>query len=248
MRKLICILIILSLYSFPITINQTSAGLYELSNNEYRRIITEQTPFYLDSEGKQFLFYLPYTYYVKILNTQGDYFHIECYGTGSTVALDGYVPKNMLYYDGLTVKNPYLEKVIKTANSTVLYQDINLTESIQYVFQDRELTYYGNAKSTDGNLLFCVCYNNKIGYVKETDVVPFTLENHPNELTFLNNNENQMPTPLEPKPSNNKNLTSLKTAIVACLLFAGITAIIVVSNKKTEKRVPTNYYDENDFE
>ncbi len=248
MRKFICIIIILILYSFPVTITKTSAGLYELGNSEYRRIITEQTPFYLDSEGKQFLFYLPYTYYVKILNMQGDYIHIECYGTGSTVALDGYTPKDMLYYDGLTVINPYPEKVIKTANSTVLYQDINLTESIQYVFQDRELTYYGKAKSTDGNLLFCVCYNNKIGYVKEIDILPFTLENHPNELTFLNNEENKPQIPIEPKPSTNKTYTNLKTAIVACLLFAGITAIIVVSNKKTEQRIPTNYYDENDFE
>ena len=37
------------------------------ASGAYMRVITQDTPFYADSSGTQLLFYLPYTYYVKIL-------------------------------------------------------------------------------------------------------------------------------------------------------------------------------------
>ena len=131
MRKLILLnLILCFLFGFSVTKQQV---LTVNAESEYRRIINEDTPLYLDGEGCQFLFFLPYTYYVKILNTYGNFFHVECYGTGDTIALDGYVPKNMLYQDGLEVTSPYPEKKITTSNATILYQDTELTINLQYV-------------------------------------------------------------------------------------------------------------------
>jgi hypothetical protein len=155
----------------------------------------------------------------------------------------------MLFEDGLSVTNPYLSKTITTATTCVLYADTSLRQSVQYLFKDRELTYYGVIKASDNTFLFCVGYNGKLGYVKEADVYPFTIENHPNELTFLTPE-----TPIE-TPTNNTSITnsqdngflSLRIIIIACLILAGLIALFVALGKHPQKS-QTAFYDENEYE
>ena len=153
------------------------------ADSEYRRIITSDTPFYSDGTGTELLFYLPYTYYVKVIEYGQILSHVECYGGEKSIALDGYVPTSMLYQDNLSVISPYLKKHIMTATTTVLYSDKGLSTPIQYVFSSRELVYYGQLTNFDNSIIFFVSYNNKLGYVSENSIVPFEIENHPNQLT-----------------------------------------------------------------
>ena len=245
MRKTIYILLSL-FFIFNLVLPLPVFAETDGSNSEYRRIITDDTPFYQDKDAKNFLFYLPYTYYVKVLDTAGDFSHVECYGTGKTVAIDGYVPTDMLFEDGLAVFAPYPEISVYTVNSTVMYSDLTLEKPTQYVFPERELFLYGNAVSDDGINLFCVYYNGKIGYIKETETYPFTIPNHPNELTFIQKPvepENQEQTTV--KRTNSQ--TELKVVIILCLVFAGIIALFIAVKNKRENHAPT-YYDENDYE
>ena len=221
------------------------------AENSYLRVITEDTPFYSDKNGEELLFYLPYTYYVKILEYHNEYAHVECYGKNS-VAIDGYVPKDMLFYDGLPVINPFLDVKINTSIPAVLYADKTLKTAIQYVFPSRELDYYGVFKGETENLYF-VGYNGKLGYVRESEIIPFVIENHPNELTFI---EPELPTTEEipqetPKDTggNNTDYSGLRIAIIVCLCVAGIIALFVAIKKKPDtSQVASGYYDENDYE
>ena len=220
-------------------------------NGGYARIITEDTPFYSDASGKTLLFYLPYTYYVKVLEEGAFYTHVECYGTGGAAAIDGFVPSDMLYYDGLCVKNPYAEIKLTTLSSAVLYSDSSLTTALQYVFSGRTLNYYGALPLGENSFIYFVGYNDRLGYVKESDVMPFTLENHPNELTFIPKEEPEPAPSSDDKQdeSNSKQPTfALRVLIIASLLFAGITALFVAFRKKPEKHAAAGYYDENDYE
>ncbi len=215
--------------------------------SEYGRITTHETPFYADEYGNEFLFYLPYSYYVKIIDTNDRYAHVEYQGSISSPILDGYVPLDMLFFDGLTVISPYPNLTVTTAYSCVLYQDLSLENSAQYLFKDRKLGYYGQAISKDGVALFCVYYNNKIGYIKETEVYPFVIENHPNELTFLvpeTPNEQENPSSLP----TTKEYDGIKYAVIICLLLAGVIALLTVLNRKGQTLKPQIYYDENDYE
>ena len=90
------------------------------------------------------LFFLPYTYYVKVLGQSEEFYHVEAFGLGGHPALDGFVPKYMLFDDELLVENPYLRLSIYTFDTAVLYADSDLSNPIQYVFADRELCYYGS--------------------------------------------------------------------------------------------------------
>ena len=217
----------------------------------YARIITEDTPFYRDKEGLNLLFYLPYTYYVRVLDDSEPLSHVECYGLGGTAAIDGYVPSAMLFYDGLSVKNPYADVKITATSTTVLYSDRLLTQAIQYIFDGRMMNYYGTLPITDDVNAFYVSYNDRLGYVKESEVLPFTIPNHPNELTFI---EPEDPVTEPPETDGEDGKTTdgggfdLRILIIACLAFAGIIALFIVFRKKPSARVAAGYYDENDYE
>lgn len=214
-------------------------------SNTYLRVINSDTPFYSDQEGENFMFYLPYTYYVKVLRQDVDFTYVECYGQGLTPAIDGYVPTSLLYEDGQTVENPYLCLNVTTSTNTILYSDVSLTNSIQYIFADRTMHYYGIADFD--KRIFLVEYNGKLGYVSENDVYPFSIIDHPNKLTFLPTEEE----PITPSPhpnTQNQEYFSLKFIVIICLLFAGIIGMFIAFKSKSKNNIITNYYDENDYE
>lgn len=216
------------------------------TENEYRRIITHDTPFYKDSAGIDFMFNLPYTYYVKILDHGEVLSHVEIYGTSNIPVLDGYVPTNALYNDGLSVSEPYANLTLTTHSTTVLYKTTEFDTTLCYVFAERDLFYLGNAQDENGKRYYFVRYNNRLGYVFEDAVYPFTIPNHPNQLTFLTPElEESVSTDT---PETTDGLFSLKIAVVICLVFAGLTALIVVIRKKEKPSVAVSYYDENDYE
>lgn len=219
---------------------------YVFAQSKYLRVIDDSTPFFQNINDATPCFYLPYTYYVKVLNTTESLTHVEIHGNNGIAAIDGYVPTELLFDDGLEVSNPFLCLDITTAVTTVLYQDRYLTTPSQYIFAERKLKYYGHFHFENENVYY-VSYNNKLGYVKESDIFPFIIQNHPNELTFII----QETPPLEEDPNeneyNNNDVFGLKSIIIVCLLFAGLIALFIALSKKTDNS-KSNYYEENDYE
>ncbi len=243
-----------TLFGFNAARKAQTAYAYTYSDvkSGYARVITDDTPFYSDASGKRLLFYLPYTYYVRILSNGAFYTHVECYGTGGTAAIDGYVPSDMLFYDGLSVKNPYVDIKLTALSTAVLYSDSELKTPVQYVFAGRTMSYYGTLPLGENSYAYFVGYNDRLGYVKESDVLPFEIANHPNELTFIPKEEPEPETPPAEEPEDNANNSrlafDLRILIIASLCFAGITAIFVAFRKKPKKHPAAGYYDENDYE
>lgn len=106
MKKLLCIAISAAM-TMPYLISPATAALKANAETgySYMRVITEDTPFFASPSDSSPLFYLPYTYYVKVIGKSGSFTRVEINGTGYTAALDGYVPTDMLFFDGLEVKN-----------------------------------------------------------------------------------------------------------------------------------------------
>ena len=212
------------------------------TRQDYKRVINDTTPFYSNTLDQTPLFYLPYTYYVKVLDEIGNFSHVEICGDNGQIAIDGFVPTEMLFFDGQQVLYPYLNFKVKTLSTTLLYLDADLSTPSQYIFAERELTYYGEFVGAQGKV-FYVSYNNRLGYIKETDTYPFTIENHTNELTFLPKEE-----PIEESvKQSSQDFFSIKYIIIACLLFAGLFALFVALNNKNKKQ-NFDYYEENDYE
>lgn len=234
-------LILLSVSLSPFFIQTATADF----SGKYLRVINDSTPFYKNANETTPLFYLPYTYYVKPLGTVGTLTHVECYGNGGIATIDGYVPTDLLFDDGLSVTNPYVVLELTTANTAVLYKDIFLSEPMQYLFAERQLKYYGNITVGEERAYY-VSYNDKLGYVKENDVYPFLIADHPNELTFLPQETPELPK--EEQPPNTSDLFVLKVTIFVCLIFAGLIALIIAFKGKPTKKIAVSYYDDNDYE
>ena len=233
-------IIMLIIFLSPISIAMASA-----TNGKYLRVITDNTPFYKSIDEPSPLFCLPYTYYVKLLGTSGNYTYVECYGNGGITALDGYVPTELLFDDGLSVINPYVVLELTTQTTAVLYSDATTKEPLQYLFAERQLKYYGHLNVGEQRIYY-VSYNDKLGYIKESDVYPFLIADHPNELTFLPKDNPEI-IPDEPINSSEQ-IFNLKVIITASLIFAGILALIIALKEKPTKKVATSYYDDNDYE
>ncbi len=217
------------------------------AQSPYLRVTTEDTPFFSDEGGQNLLFYLPYTYYVKIISENVNFYHVEYGGEKGLIAIDGYVPKDNLFDDTLTAESRYPQIKIRTSNPTLLYSNSQLTSYAQYVFSGRELNYYGKLTSENGEILYYVEYNNRLGYVKEADIVPFTVPIHPNPLTFIPEPEPSPPTqPTTPEETKENNQT-LRYVIIGCLAFAGIFALMVALKSKPQK-VNVGYFEENEYE
>ncbi len=217
--------------------------VYATNQTEYLRVIDKTTPFYKNVYDNEPLFYLPFSYYVKIIGHSGDYYHIELHGDNGQVAIDGYAPAEKLFDDDLPVLSPYLELTITTVGTAVLYSDQNLSSPLQYIFAERNLYYYGEIISEQGTL-FYVGYNNRLGYVKESDVYPFIIQNHPNDLPSNSTNS--------PEESYSDTIKTdafgLRTIIIVCLIFAGIIALFIALKGSQNKQKSFNYYEENDYE
>ena len=164
-------------------------------------------------------------------------------------SLDGYVKKEDLFEDGQEVISPYPSVVLTTMNDCAFYTDKNCRNAVTYLFKNRNLNFYGYYKTDENLYVYFVSYNGKLGYVKESDVSPFDVKNHPNELTFLDNSAESHETvgvfSPEEDVSTEKNET-IKLVIVILLAFAGVLALFVALFPKKPKK-EENYYDENDF-
>ncbi len=241
MKKLILLLLIISLF---FSTSGTQMAFSEENSSEYLRVITDDTPFFSNVTDVEPLFFLPYTYYVKVISKNDAFTHVEVYGDDGFAAIDGYVPTEYLFHDNLKVLSPYLNLTVSTLQTAVMYGNHQLTEPVQYVFAERHLRLYG-FYPTEHGVLYFVGYNSRLGYVKETDLFPFTVPNHPNELTFLTPD---VEPPTTPTPIKDDDPFSLKAVIVLCLLFAGIVALFIALKGKPNTSAAASYYDENDYE
>lgn len=213
---------------------------------EFLRVITTDTPFYADKNADSPLFYIPYTYYVRVIENGERFARVE-YGAEGCV-LDGYVPTEKLFYDGLSVINPFPQTEIFTANNAVLYKDASLSASVQLLFEARKLYLYGSFISPQNERIYYVFYNNKLGYVKEEDVAPFTVPDHPNELTFLKTEQNDGTEREETEKPSDQSVSTLRVAVIAVLALAGAFALFATLGKKSKTSAAASYYDENDYE
>ncbi|MBQ7339514.1 MAG: hypothetical protein IJW43_01520 [Clostridia bacterium] len=217
------------------------------AQSQYLRVIDDNTPFYTNEFSSSPLFYLPYSYYVKVIGENGDFYHVEYCGENGINGLDGFVPKTKLFDDSQSSSSYYPNVTITTSSNAVLYADSSLLNSIQYIFPDREVKYYGSLYQADNTLIYFVSYNDKLGYIKESALLPFEIPLHPNPLTFLDTPEEPEETPETPEIKPSADVSSIKIAIIVSLSFAGLFAIFIAfKNKPTKSN--SSYYEETDYE
>jgi hypothetical protein len=193
--------------------------------------------FYESPDLASSLFELPKSYYLKRIGISGDFYKVECYGESDlTPLLIGYVLVGQVEFSA-PVTDPFLNFNVVTNESTVLYADKNMLKTEMLIFKNRTLGYYGKAYANDNTIIYMVTFNNKIGYVKEIALIPFTVPTH--SIPILNEN---LSTDKNLDGLDNQNLDKsdkiLKILIIVAVFTSAIiiTGLIILPDKK-EKRL-----------
>ena len=229
-KKSFVFFLIFYIFIFSISFPKITYKAY--AEDGYYRVISDGVMFYSSPSKSDALFELPVSYYVKKIGESADFLHVECYGANQlTPLLDGYVLKADVTKSNAI--NPYLSFTVTTAKSAVLYEDSSLLSPLQYVFKSRTLGYYGQVKQADGSYAYYVTYNNKIGYVKEEDLLPFNVPLHETPLTESSAQED-LTSVFETK--SEKSTNGLKIFVIVAIIIASIIilALIVIPERKNK--------------
>ena len=250
MKKFTCLFIIMTLLCLFMPESQVANANYSKS---YARVINDTTPFFSDTTSNNLLFYLPYTYYVKIIGEKDNFYHVEYGGYSSNPVIDGFVPKTALFFDELSVSSPYPNVDVVSSSSCTLYENSKMDTPIKHIFANRKVLPYGINYAPNGSVIYFVSYNDSLGYLYESQITPFTINNHENPLTFLESENVSQNTPTATpnteQDSTDKNFLSLRIVIIVCLVFAGLIALFVGVKNASRKRTDySSYYEENDYE
>ncbi len=179
MKKLLFIIIILAvLLPFSYTPKLTSA-----QNYSYSRILDEHTEFFSDKDGKNFKFYLPYSYYVKVIKEGAQYSLVGFgYEDGLYPFLTGYVKTVDLNVVQDTPTYPYPKSIICANCDGVIFKDTNLYYPITAVYQTTDVYMYGTSFTEDGEEVYYVYGCGYFGYVKKEVFPDFELKPHPDPI------------------------------------------------------------------
>ena len=225
-------LLILLAVSMPFYIGRNFKIAF--AETPYLRVVTKNVMFCASPTSNDAVFELPYSYYVKKTGETGAFYQIECYGQSPyTPLLDGYVLKSDVIIE--STDKPYLNLTVTTATSAIHYEDKELTTPIQYVFKNRTLGYYG-AYQVGNVYAYCVTYNDKIGYVRESELIPFDVPLHETPIKLEPAIPDDTPNEGEEKTSDN----TLKIIVIVALGVGAfiIFALIIIPEQK-EKRYDT---------
>ena len=223
MKVVIFLFICIFFMNNPITVKATDKDTYALCESS-------NVKFYSDASTDAFLFYLPESYYLKVLSKGANFTHVECFGNQNAPLLDGYVLSDSVRFLTEDISEPYLDFSIQTATDTNIYGDSDFSSVVMHVFKNRSLTYYGNAYDKTGGYIYYVSYNNRFGYVSEKDVMPFTLPVHSGYV--LPTDKTEPDTSVTSKTQENIPLVIIIIMSFACLVIM-FSLLKPVKNKRT---------------
>lgn len=182
----------------------------------YSRILTADTGFYSDMNGSYLKFYLPYGYYVKVLEVGSAYTKVSYMNeTSQFPFLTGYVRTvDLITTDKIPV-SPYPLLSITVISDDVLFSDSMLTYSKVGVYANSLAVYYGEIKNANDEELVYVYCNGYLGYMRKTAFAPFVVPSHPD------------PIQTSYRDSEKVSVVKQKNSSMQILVVAGISITVV---------------------
>lgn len=237
MKKLLFFIVSIYLISF---IYLTPTKIVKADSEKYMRVLSNGVYIYSDSNFENKLFEIPYGYYVKVENVNGNTARVT-YGSNDEnyPVIMGYSKVSELTEIDYTPTKPFIVIKVSTSFSDVLFNDPNLSKAYFNVPENTFMYYYGEYKTVNGNN-FCYVYcNNKLGYFDKLCLNPFTVPNSPDVITPPENSESKEPDLQE----ENEKTSPLPAESLQIIIIVGLSVISISivyylfkpSKQKTEK-------------
>ena len=214
---------------------------YKADSETYMRVLQNDVYIYSDNNFTNKLFEIPYGYYVKIENVNGNTVRAT-YGSNNEdyPVIMGYAKLDELTEIDYIPTKPFTVIKVSTSISDVLFNDPNLSKAYFNVPENTFMYYYGKYKSPSGSNICYVYCNNKLGYFDTACLNPFTVPDSPDVINPPEKNEDKEPSPQEEnKKSDSLPAESLQIIIIVGLSVISISIVYYLfkpSKQKTEKQ------------
>ena len=223
-----------------ITVNASEAS--------WARIINDQTPFFSDINCTMIKFYLPKSYFVKILQLGDDATRVIYMDSDLKIpSREGYIKTCDLLIFEQPVYNPYPNITLKITADEILFADSNKN-------YPKTILSYGDSGLLYGTLIingenFCYVYaNGYIGYVRRSAFAPFEIPMHEIPLSTQNSSEeSEDSSPTTPQTNDTNSIDStLKIVIIVAISITCLSVIYLLFKPKNETSLKVALTQESD--
>lgn len=219
---------------------------------KWARILNDSTPFYADYACTIIKFYLPKTYFIKVVNTGEDVTRVIYMDNDTTLPLrEGYVKTcDIFLFDGIP-KSPYPQVLITVNSDEILFADSNKQYPKTVLTAGSTAVYYGAL--TQGTEHFYYVYSNGyIGYVRKGAFAPFEIPAHeipletPKDSSLLDNPLNSQLTSDTTTQVMNVDAT-MKIIITIAVALVSVSVIYLLFRPKNTSSRLVAFHDDEDF-
>ncbi|MBQ7407819.1 MAG: hypothetical protein IJW13_00880 [Clostridia bacterium] len=205
----------------------------------YARILTPDTPFYADYAGTIIKFYLPYGYFVKVVQMNPTYTRIIYMDSNPQIPYqEGYVKTCDVFYEECKQEySPYPDNfslVLKC--DEVLFADYSLNYPKTVLTSSATATYYGSI-TTDGETFYYVYAGGHVGYVRRSAFLNVDIPPHPQPIEQINEDPTESSGQITPDSSVDSPVYSqldqtVKIVIVIAVCLVCISVIYLIFKPK----------------
>lgn len=239
MKRILSLTIAIYLSCIPLCVKANA------ESPRYGRILTESVGLYSD-RGEDMKFFIPYSYYVKILSIGEIYTKVSYgYEDSKCPILTGYIRNVDLNLIDYIPTSPYAVITLTVISDGVLFNDSDLSFQKIGVCSGSQVYYYGSAYSQDGEDLCYVCYDGYLGYMRTSCFSPFSVKLNPDPIESPDDEESQSANePARKTPSFFRSDT-MQIMIIACISIVAISIVyLLFKPQDTRMKSKANEDDE----
>ncbi len=243
------IIFILVFFVIPPHTQKNNNQIVKADEITWARIVNDQTAFYSDMACTMIKFYIPKSYFVKVLQIGDDSTRVIYMDNDSTIpSREGYLKTCDLLIFEDAVYNPYPNFSVKITADEILFADSNKNYPKTVLSYGDTALIYGTLSIAGEN--FCYVYSNGyIGYVRRSAFAPFEIPLH--EIPLVkpdsNNQTENITSNSQTDPSPDASIDStMKIVIIIALSITCLSVIYLLFKPKNQTSVKLAVSQDND--
>lgn len=233
----------------PFLVAEKPAKKVNANETVWARITNDQTALYSDMACTMIKFYIPKSYFVKVLQIGDDSTRVIYMDDDSTIpSREGYLKTcDLLLYED-RVYNPYPNFSVKIIADEILFADSNKNYPKTVLSYGDTALIYGILQIQSEN--FCYVYSNGyIGYVRRSAFSPFEIPLHEIPLIKQDSSDQSTTNSSIKEPTQNSNTSidsTMKIVIIVALSITCLSVVYLLFKPKAQTNVKLAISQDND--
>lgn len=217
----------------------------------YAMVISDNCPLYWDQSLKTVKFYLPKTYFVKIISFGVEYSKVSYLDDGldypETV---GYINNQCLDFSLAPDEIIYPHVTLTLKNDDILFLDAEKTQPKSVIKSNSQAVYYGEIALD--NELYIYCYTQGfVGYIRKSSFADFIIADNPKYAELLESSKSQSPslsnTDSQPTTETQTAKNNVSTYVIFGIAMLVVLVIIYVIVHPEKNKNQTSFFGNDEF-